>query len=35
VLAHRLILDPGAALKGRTAQEILDGILRRVAAPTG
>jgi MoxR-like ATPase len=35
VLAHRLILDPSALLKGRSPQETLDGILRRVAAPTG
>jgi MoxR-like ATPase len=35
VLAHRLILDSGAVLKGRSAEEILDGIVRRVAAPTG
>ena len=33
VLAHRLILDPGAQLKGRSAEEVLDGIVRRVAAP--
>jgi hypothetical protein len=32
---HRLILDSSALLKGRTAQEVLDGVLRRVAAPSG
>jgi MoxR-like ATPase len=35
VLAHRLILDSSAVLKGRSVGEVLDGIIRRVAAPSG
>jgi hypothetical protein len=33
VLAHRLVVDPGHQLRGRSAEDILDDLLQRLPVP--